>query len=77
MLFFTIPLGLYHFRSYCHRRFDIATVYLPLELGDRAPAAMVEPALFVSPPLRNGAGGWHPEVRKAWANYGMVAGVRL
>jgi len=77
VLFFTIPLGLYHFRSYCHRRFDIATVYLPLELGDRAPAAMVEPALFVSPPLRNGAGGWHPEVRKAWANYGMVAGVRL
>jgi hypothetical protein len=75
VLFLTIPAGLYYFRSYCHRRFDIATTYLPLELGDRAPPARVEPVLYVSPPLRNGAAGWHPEVRKAWDGYGMAAGV--
>jgi len=73
LCFVTIPAGLYYFRRYCHKRFNNAAQYLPLEVADRAPQAQVPPELYIPPPLRNGAAGWHPESRKAWVGYGMAS----
>jgi len=75
LLFLTVPLPLFWFRRYCHARFNTTARYLPLEMADRAPPAILDPALYISPALRHGAAGWHPENRKAWAGYGMAASV--
>jgi hypothetical protein len=75
ILFITVPAPIFLFRRYCHARFNTTARYLPLEMADRAPPAILDPALYISPPLRHGAAGWHPESRKAWSGYGMATSV--
>ncbi|CAL5219786.1 g1691 [Coccomyxa viridis] len=60
---------LYKFNKHCHLRYGKAVHKMPLEMAATAPAATVDPSVYLPPALRPGAAGWYPEYGKAWEHW--------
>ncbi len=58
------------FDSYLRTRYDRVYASTPVALLEAAPRAELGPELYVPPPLRRRAEGWHPEWGKAWQGWG-------
>ena len=71
ILVLTLPFALWHFRSYCQRRFQSSVQDVPLEIAKAMPCTSIPRELFIPSELRPESAGWHPENGKAWQGYGV------
>ncbi|BDA42606.1 probable CSC1-like protein ERD4 at C-terminar half [Coccomyxa sp. Obi] len=69
LMWFLLTPFLFKFNRYCHQRFGKAVQRMPLETAAAAPAATVDPAVYLPPALRPGSAGWYPECGKAWEHW--------
>ncbi|CAG9467171.1 unnamed protein product [Pedinophyceae sp. YPF-701] len=60
---------LYNRHRQIARRVGHSAQHMPLATASAAPPALIDPQLYLPPPLRAGARGWHPESGKAWLGY--------
>lgn len=73
ILWVTVPIVLTRFYRICNNRMEAGTVHIPLEMAQMAPAAQVDPNVYLPPSLVPGCAGWHPEYMKAWVGWGAPA----
>ncbi len=52
LMWFLLTPFLFKFNRYCHQRFGKAVQRMPLETAAAAPAATVDPAVYLPPALR-------------------------
>eukprot|EP00798_Chlamydomonas_sp_ICE-L_P017208 gene17208-23528_t len=71
ILFFTVPFILYRFHRFCFFRYQKGLATMPLEYAAAAPPSTVDPWVYIPPPLREKAFGWHPEWSVPWEGWGL------